>query len=506
MAARKTVERFVLRVVDDLDEGYVLAVLLPWTRLPVPAGVLAPMRHPQDGLKYSQDCLTQLATKNPRTLLVPCTFDSEAEEESAKTLLPQLMERGNDDDVCVFLIYLFQHELENNDGAGINLVLERHNKMIQLHPDDVIVNPKPEPQALRQTIRLARLNWSLNLRRIQLFLEDEPEPVDPELLNQLQKNYRRLLWESIPRNLMRNFAAMDKTVTETGRAVGTYRFLRKLKAVEGTMVQAANEVDQRRGLFAIKVIDKARVYLFSQLEGIYREYGFLSNKIEHPNIAKCVQMLHTLNRVYLVFDYAGNYNVKTLLETRPNQQLKGLERNTVIKQLVTALAYCHGHDVFHRLVSLEHVVLMEVPGVEPFRCRLVDFQGAIESHDSTATSVIVCGKLPCVAPEVTLGNPYIPRLIDCWSAGVVFVEMAAGLSAMRTCVGYNPEEPVEAARAIQEFFRGADSHKRALTCLVDCEPDPDALNLAQLLVQPKPERRMEMRDVAQLEFLHRVSD
>jgi len=500
MAARKTVESFVLRVVHDLDDECVLLVLLPWTRLPVPPGVLVPMRHPQEGIIFNQRDLDQLSAKNPRIVLIPCTFESEAEEESASRLLPQLMAKcSENDDVCVFLIYLFQQELE--DDEGLDIILERHSKMIQLHPDDVIVNPTQDPEAFNQTIRITRLNWSMNVQRIQTFLAEEPEPVDPQMMKQLNNHHRRLLWESIPRVLMRNFVPMDRNIDETSRGVGSYRFFRPLRTVQGTVIQAIDQQDQQHELFAVKVIDKSRVHWFTQLEGIYREYGFLAHKIDHPNIVRCVAMLHTLNRLYFVFEFAGNQNLRQLLESRPGERLENIERYSCIKQIIAALSYCHGQGITHRLVSLEHIVLMEVTGPERFRCRLVDFQGAVESHAANTMSITVCGTLPTISPEVALGGPYSLRFVDGWSAGVVFIEMAGGLDSMQNCIGYDPQQFLESAMAIQDFFRSDDCHSRILRHRNADEQDPNTLQIVQMLVQTNPEERAEIQRVEELEFL-----
>lgn len=502
MAVGKTVDRFVSRIVNNLDDDCVLLVLLPWTRLPAPPGVLIPMRHPQEGLKYSEEELEQLRVKNPRTLLIPCTFDADSEEDSASRLLPQLLSKTSpEDDVCVFMVYLYQNELESNGEDAIDLVLDRHNRMLQLHPDDVIVNPPHDLAALRQTIRLARLSWSMNVRRIQMFMAEEPEPVEPQVLSQLHAHHRRLFWESIPRVLLRNFATIDRNVEETSRRVGTYRFFKPLRTVQGTVLQAINKEDQQRQLFAVKVMDKSRVLHFTQLAGIYREYGFLSHNLEHPNIVRCVQMIHAPSRLYFVFEYAGDQNLVQVLESRPDNRVEGIERRIYFRQIIAALLYCHGRGISHRLVSLDHVVVMEIPGNERYRCRLVDFQSSVESHDGDTRSVTVCGTLPSAAPEVLMGGPYLPEFADCWSAGTVFIEMAGGLSLIRRCVDYEEDHTLDSALQVQNFFRAPGSHSRILRFSYDGEQDPSTLQLVQMLVQPIAEERAQMREVAQLEFL-----
>jgi len=490
------VEDFVSRVANELADDCTLVTLLPWTCPPAPPGVMTPVRHPEHGFQHDRDELEALARKNPRTVLVPCTFESVAEEAAARTLLPQLATRSNTEDACVLLIYLCQHQLVGTERDAVNLVLERHGKMINMVSDNVIVNPSSDPRAFRHDIRLARTNWAISVARVQMFLAAEPDPVDAEALQRLQRQHHRLLWENIPRALMRTFPTIDRMLIETPNSIGQYTWVSPYRTVQGIVMQAVNKDGQS---VAVKVIDKSKVFMFSELEGIYRELRLLQGKVQHANIVRCVELLHGANRLYLVTEYAGAANLRQVLEARPDRRFEGPTRDSCILQVIGALAYLHERRISHRNVSLPHVVLEEVAG--GFHCRLVDFQCAVEVHDRQTMSTTICGTLPCAAPEVILGGPYVPWLADCWSAGVVFIEMAGGLSSMSQSVGYNPDSPVDAAVAIQAFFADPASRQRVLTCTTNQAPDPYILELVERLVTPRAEERTLMQDAALRELL-----
>merc|ERR1719469_387467 len=174
--------------------------LLPWSGAsgPKPDNVVCPT---QVGSAAALDpAQIDAILARQALLVVPCTFDP-PEEEAAWRLLPRFTQ---DNECCVFLAHLLSPELQPGRTEN-ELIMKRHEAMLATGADDVLMNPKPEPDALRRTIFLARSVWQLNVRRMQLMLEAEAEPVSKEEMRQLESQHRRLLWDSIPRALMPNF-------------------------------------------------------------------------------------------------------------------------------------------------------------------------------------------------------------------------------------------------------------------------------------------------------------
>lgn len=327
---------------------------------------------------------------------------------------------------------------------------------------------------------------------MQLMLDAEPDPVTPESMRVIQHRHQRLLWESIPRVLMPRFAHLDKRLSESGHSVGNYRLLGRFETVSGTVLQA---LDKDNSPAAIKVIDKAKVCTPGELEGLYREFRFTSEVLKHPNLTKCLGMMHSSARVYLIFDFAGNQNLLQQAMARPGQRLEEDEALDCFEQLGAALAFCHSLDVCHRNICMQHVVINDKPrSGKGTHYTLVDFHSAMVARPQT-TSRTVCGSLPCIAPEMALGGPYVPRLADIWSTGIVLLEIAGGVSSLIRAVPSNVSDEAElpqAATAIQQYFSNVTSHQRALAIVGAVRSQP-ILTKLQALLDPNPENRAQLR-------------
>merc|ERR1740123_2297131 len=105
----------------------------------------------------------------------------------------------------------------------------------------------------------------------------------------------------------------------------------------------------------------------------------------------------------------------------------------------------------------------------------------------------VCGSLPCMAPEMAAGGPYLPNLADCWSAGVVLLEMSGGMSSMSRVVPFDVDvDPQCVANDIYVFFDTAGSHAKALAFMGNVS-DAHIIRILEMLLTPES-RRHEMRD------------
>ena len=81
------------------------------------------------------------------------------------------------------------------------------------------------------------------------------------------------------------------------------------------------------------------------------------------------------------------------------------------RQILQAMAYCHGRGVAHRDMKLENLIM-----TADQNCKVCDFGLAKNVAESAASTIIGTGKY--VAPDVLAGAEYDPFKADMWSCGV----------------------------------------------------------------------------------------
>lgn len=232
---------------------------------------------------------------------------------------------------------------------------------------------------------------------------------------------RQLLWHDIPRELMPHFKVMNSDLEETENTVGDYTLGAQLDTRCGVVREA---VDKRNRKVAIKIIGKSEVFTPGEVEGIYREFRFLVGFVRHPNIVRAVECFHGPKNVYTVLEFLGGKNLANFLSDMPGLRMSDDNAFYNFSQIASGLSHCHNKDVTHRGVCLEHIV-MRPRDDGSYTPKLVDFCSAMVAKQGV-TSVASCGCLPCMAPEMICEGPYHPKSADCWSVGVVLLEMAGG--------------------------------------------------------------------------------
>mmetsp|Transcript_1435 Transcript_1435/g.3244 ORF Transcript_1435/g.3244 Transcript_1435/m.3244 type:complete len:500 (-) Transcript_1435:183-1682(-) len=489
---RLLVEMWATQVAMSLGHEVIVALLVPWSqRTTPPQGLLVPSPQPGGCLLNSDEIVQMTATKN--TVLVPCCFIDPEEEAATQKILPQLAQCEH---ICVFIVHLLGDVTPNR--AQNEVIMRRHEAMFATGVDDVLMDMgSNNPDSIMSAIAMARANWELNVQRMQLMMDAEPQPMAPEAMRELRSQHARLLWESIPRALMPRFKPIDRRLVETGDTVDKYRLIRSFDTKHGNVLQA---VDDTNHSVVLKVIDKSKVCTPGELEGIYRELRFLSEIIRHPNVVRCHGMLQSATRVYFIFEYAGNQNLAQLTQSRPGQRLDSDEALAVFNQVAKGLHHCHTLDVSLRNVALEHVVVSQMAGssspMSRFATKLVDFHCAMIARGSTVTRTI-CGVLPCIAPEMAIGSPYMPQNADIWSAGIVLLEIAGGLTSLSRVVGYDhfSTEAADVANDILNFFGQPGSHSRALATMGAVE-NPEISEKLAMMLQPDPQNRTPMGELS----------
>ncbi|PIN22880.1 Ca2+/calmodulin-dependent protein kinase, EF-Hand protein superfamily [Handroanthus impetiginosus] len=150
----------------------------------------------------------------------------------------------------------------------------------------------------------------------------------------------------------------------------------------------------------------------------------------------------------------------------------------ILKQLMTAIAFCHRLGVAHRDIKPDNV-LFDSQG----RLKLADF-GSAEFFGVSEMNGVV-GTPYYVAPEVLRGSNYNEK-VDVWSAGVILYIMLAGVPPF---FGDGPAETFEAVlranlRFPPKIFRSVSAEAKDLLRKMICRDVSRRLSAEQILRHP----------------------
>jgi serine/threonine-protein kinase len=161
----------------------------------------------------------------------------------------------------------------------------------------------------------------------------------------------------------------------------------------------------------------------SARERFFRE-AKRGKQLRHPNIAEVQTFfVATDGKAYLVMEYVKGQNLRELLVTQGALDVRQVV--TIGVQALAALSFLHRHQVIHRDISPDNLMLTADASGAPL-VKLIDLGIAKSLDDSmslTATGTFI-GKLHYAAPE-QFGQSVDTRS-DLYSLGVVLYELATG--------------------------------------------------------------------------------
>ncbi|XP_036380035.1 serine/threonine-protein kinase SIK2a [Megalops cyprinoides] len=189
---------------------------------------------------------------------------------------------------------------------------------------------------------------------------------------------------------------------------------------------------------AIKIIDKTQLDAVN-LQKIYREVQIMK-MLDHPHIIKLYQVMETKNMLYLVTEYAKNGEIFDYLAS--HGRLSEPEARRKFWQILSAVEYCHNHNIVHRDLKAENLLL---DGHMNIKIADFGFGNFFQPGEPLATW---CGSPPYAAPEVFEGQQYEGTQLDIWSMGVVLYVLVCGALPFD-----GPTLPVLRQRVLEGRFR-----------------------------------------------------
>ncbi|KAJ8598999.1 hypothetical protein CTAYLR_009465 [Chrysophaeum taylorii] len=194
------------------------------------------------------------------------------------------------------------------------------------------------------------------------------------------------------------------------------RYQRLDKIGEGTYGVVYKATDKVTG----SVVALKKIRLDAEDEGIpstaIREISLLK-ELQHPNIVRLYDVVHTERKLTLVFEYLDQ-DLKKYLDVCE----AGLEP-TILKsflyQLLNGVAFCHTHRVLHRDLKPQNLLINREG-----KLKLADFGLARAFGIPVRSYTHEVVTLWYRAPDVLMGSRTYSTPVDIWSVGCIFAEMA----------------------------------------------------------------------------------
>ncbi|KAL1956351.1 hypothetical protein VTO42DRAFT_7434 [Malbranchea cinnamomea] len=147
----------------------------------------------------------------------------------------------------------------------------------------------------------------------------------------------------------------------------------------------------------------------------------LMKELKHENIVSLHDVIHTENKLMLVFEYMDR-DLKKYMDTRGDRgQLDYVTIKSFMQQLLRGIAFCHENRVLHRDLKPQNLLINNKG-----QLKLADFglARAFGIPVNTFSNEVVT--LWYRAPDVLLGSRTYNTSIDIWSAGCIMAEMYTG--------------------------------------------------------------------------------
>ncbi len=220
------------------------------------------------------------------------------------------------------------------------------------------------------------------------------------------------------------FSALDRpTVADPflGRDVNGYR-IEELLGVGGMgTVYRATQLSLGRSV-AIKVLPDAVKDDPQFLARFHREAEILAS-LSHRNIVSVFDRGEWEGRYFIIMEYIEGESVRQMLRrgrVEPDTACR------IASALLEALDYAHDHDVIHRDVKPENVLIGNDGAVKVADFGLSRVIGADEAEPRLTRTRMVMGTYEYMAPELREGTRDADPRCDVYATAVLFYEMLTG--------------------------------------------------------------------------------
>jgi negative regulator of PHO system len=235
----------------------------------------------------------------------------------------------------------------------------------------------------------------------------------------------------------------------------------------------------------------------------------LMKELKHENIVSLFDVIHTENKLMLVFEYMDK-DLKKYMDARGDRgALDPVTIKSFMYQLLRGIAFCHENRVLHRDLKPQNLLINNKG-----QLKLADFglARAFGIPVNTFSNEVVT--LWYRAPDVLLGSRMYNTSIDIWSAGCIMAEMFTGrplfpgttnedqLQRIFRLMGTPSERSWPGISLFPEYKSNFQVYATQDLRIILPPVDPLGLNLLSSMLQLRPEMRISAADALRHSWFH----
>lgn len=230
----------------------------------------------------------------------------------------------------------------------------------------------------------------------------------------------------------------------------------------------------------------------------------LMKELKHENIVSLHDVIHTENKLMLVFEYMDK-DLKKYMDTQGERgALPPITIKSFMHQLLQGIDFCHTNRVLHRDLKPQNLLINNKG-----QLKLADFglARAFGIPVNTFSNEVVT--LWYRAPDVLLGSRTYNTSIDIWSAGCIMAEMYSGrplfpgttnedqLVRIFRIMGTPSERTWPGISQFSEYKQNFQMYATQDLRQILPQIDPSGIDLLQRMLQLRPELRISAHDALQ---------
>ncbi|KAL9544425.1 hypothetical protein MBANPS3_007630 [Mucor bainieri] len=279
-----------------------------------------------------------------------------------------------------------------------------------------------------------------------------------------------------------------------GKTIGGYHVIKLLGVGAFSRVYLAS--NPHGNYVAIKTIQKGKLLDDPRVRSsIEREVGIL-NFIDHPNIVHLEATMETEQLMCIVLEYVEGGELFDFVQKMHHQlslthsAVNEVQVRTLFLQLLHAVKYLHEHNIVHRDLKLENILIHKQSNDEILK--ITDFGLARVVDPESPLLVTRCGSEEYAAPEIVQQQDYDGRKTDTWALGIILYSLLVGYLPFR----YDRRK---GERVSQLFYRIV---RAEVKWPHDCVVSAEAKHVVQAILERDPSKRISLNDIQDLAWFH----